>query len=298
MITKSKIEQVEFQSQNLEFEYLEYGKAEKGSLVFLHGFPDTYHTFQNQIEYFSNKGFRCLAPAMPGYLPTNQLPGKNYSLVNVAKALWSLLEQKEYTDFHLIGHDWGSPVSYIMTAQKPAKIQSLSLMAVPPLGELLNNAFQFPGQFLKSWYIAFFQLRGLSDHITKLSDLAFLEKLWKDWSPGWDIPTEEIQRMKTAFQSPQVLESALGYYRGLFDFLDQEWHKTRELVFQELNKPILALTGKNDGCMDYRFFENFKERYPGGMKSVTIKNAGHFLHLENYTDVNEQLAAFLNEVED
>ena len=293
MSSNKKKQTVDFQSHPLEFEYLECGEAVKGSLVFLHGFPDTYHTFKNQIEYFSNKGFRCLAPAMPGYLPANQLPEKNYSLLNVAKALWSFLEQKEYTKFHLIGHDWGSPVSYIMTAQEPAKIKSLSLMAVPPLGELLNNAFQFPGQFLKSWYIAFFQLRGLSDHITKISDLAFLEKLWKDWSPGWDIPADEIQRMKTAFQSPQVLESALGYYRGLFDFLDHEWHKTRELAFQELNKPILALTGKNDGCMDYRFFENFKERYPGGMKSVTIKNAGHFLHLENYTDVNEQLAAFL-----
>ena len=297
MSMSSKKQTVEFQGNSLEFEYLEHGKAEKGSIVFLHGFPDTYHTFEKQIIHFSSSGYRCLAPALPGYLYKNQLPGKNYNLANVASALWAFLDAKKYSDLHLVGHDWGSTLSYIMTAQEPAKVKSLSLMAVPPLGELLKNAFQFPGQFLKSWYIAFFQLRGISDRIIEMTDLAFLEKLWRDWSPGWNIPGKEIQRMKSAFQAPLVLSSALAYYRGLFAVFTSEWQITRELAFQELNKPILAMTGQNDGCMDYRFFENFKGRYPGGIKCVTIRNAGHFLHLENDPVVNEQLSIFLRDVE-
>ncbi|GAB2707822.1 alpha/beta fold hydrolase [Aliiglaciecola aliphaticivorans] len=42
----------------------------KGTLIFLHGFPENWRTWHNQLMHFS-KRYRVIAPDLPGY---NQYP--------------------------------------------------------------------------------------------------------------------------------------------------------------------------------------------------------------------------------
>ncbi len=56
------------EANGITFSYLEAGS---GRLVLLlHGFPDNAWTWRDQLEAFSQAGFRTVAPFLRGYPPT------------------------------------------------------------------------------------------------------------------------------------------------------------------------------------------------------------------------------------
>ena len=46
-----------------------------------------------------------------------------------------------------------------------------------------------------------------------MDDLAFIDGLWADWSPGYD-GAEDLAHVKDALRDPANLAAALGYYRA------------------------------------------------------------------------------------
>ena len=67
-------------------------------------------------------------------------------------------------------------------------------MAVP-YGSFTQSLVTNPEQQRRSWYMFFFQL-PVADTAVPLNDFAFIERLWQDWSPGWDLPAEELASVK------------------------------------------------------------------------------------------------------
>ncbi len=62
-------------------------------------------------------------------------------------------------------------------------------MAVPP-GAALGHAFLTNSDKVKrSWYMFFFQ-NPLADMVVPADDLAFIDMIWRDWSPGYDAPAD------------------------------------------------------------------------------------------------------------
>ena len=126
-------------------------------------------------------------------------------------------------------------------------------------------------------------------------DWAFSERLWRDWSPGWDLPEEELRIVKRALAQPGVKKAALAYYRSMFGFAGPAARATRRLLGAEIPVPTLALTGALDGCMDTRMHDVAMrdEDFPAGFKMVRIRDAGHFLHQEKPEETNRVLLDWL-----
>ena len=59
----------------------------------------------------------------------------------------------------------------------------------------------------------FFFQHGLADVVVGMDDLAFIDGLWADWSPGYD-GSEDIPHVKDCLRDPANLAAALGYYRA------------------------------------------------------------------------------------
>ena len=53
----------------------------------------------------------------------------------------------------------------------------------------------------RSWYMFFFQT-PFADVALAHDDFAFIERLWRDWSPGWRYPAEEMAALKETFRQP------------------------------------------------------------------------------------------------
>ncbi len=294
----SDFERLTLHANDLSFSALTAGS---GPVVLcLHGFPDNLRSFRHQLQALADVGFRAIAPAIRGYEPSSLSKDGDYHLVRMAEDVVAWIDELGEERVHLVGHDWGALIGYAAAALAPERLLSLTTLAIPHPGGMRRDGLpKLPSQLLNSWYIFFFQLRGLADFAVSARDWKFIEKLWSEWSPGWELPQEELRAVKDTLAQPGVKRAALGYYRAMLGLPGEAARQTQALLDAPIQVPTLAFTGALDGCMDTRLHDlSMKARdFPAGFKVVRVEKAGHFLHQELPDEVNAVLIDWLRREE-
>ena len=276
-----------------EFSFLECGSGKLALL--LHGFPDTAHTWRHLMPQLASAGYRAVAPFTRGYAPSAVPQDGCYQTAMLARDANALHEKLGGNgDAVIIGHDWGAPSCYGAALDAPSRWRKVVGMAVPPTAALGMAFVQNIGQIKKSWYMFFFQ-HGLADLVVGANDHAFIEMLWRDWSPGYNA-SFDLELVKKSLADPRNLQAALGYYRATLG------DGYRDPTLQDLQnqmgsgvptQPLLYLHGANDGCIDADVVALSKSMAPANVNFAIVKDAGHFLQLEQPEKVNKLICDFL-----
>jgi pimeloyl-ACP methyl ester carboxylesterase len=273
--------------------------SERPVVLCLHGFPDNARSFRSQLPALAAAGFHAVAPTLRGYEPSSQPdPSRgnaDYHIVRMAEDVVGQIDDLGCDRVHLVGHDWGAVIGYAAVALAPQRFHSLTTLAIPHPGRLAEGIRHYPVQLRNSWYMMFFQLRGLADRAVQHRDWALIRKLWRDWSPGWTPPPEELQAVLETLGRPGVKRAALGYYRAMFSRGSEGARETARLLAGPFAVRTLALTGALDGCMDSRLHDVVMHDadFPAGLAVRRIEGAGHFLHQEKPDAVNALLVDWL-----
>lgn len=280
-------------ARGLTFHTLEAGE---GPLVLcLHGFPDHARSFRHQLPALAAAGYRAVAPAMRGYAPTGPAPDGRYQTAALAEDVVALIEALGYDEAILFGHDWGALAAYGAALAAPGRVRKLVTAAVP-YGAQVTTAFMTSyDQQRRSWYMFFFQT-PFADIAVPHDDFAFLERLWRDWSPGWRFPAEEMTALKATFREPGVASAALGYYRAMLDPSRQDPALAplqNRMMVDPIDVPAMMLHGANDGCMGAELVEGMAAYFPRGLRVEIVPGTGHFLHQEQPDRINALLLDFL-----
>jgi pimeloyl-ACP methyl ester carboxylesterase len=269
-------------ANGLQFGLLEAGS---GSLALcLHGFPDAAYTWRHLLPVLAGAGFHAVAPFMRGYAPTAVPADGAYhlgALVADAVALHEVLGGD--ANAVLIGHDWGAEAAYGAAAFAPDRWRRLVTLAVPPaaLDEVLFSDYE---QLKRSFYLFMFRdPAGFAETVVARDDLAFLDKLWRDWSPGFQ-PGEHLARVKDCLRQPANLAAALGYYRAAAD---------QEAAGRQAPQPTLYLHGARDGCIGVDLVRDAERLLAPSSRMIVIDEAGHFLHLEEPGQVNDHILGWV-----
>ena len=267
---------------------LQFGVLEAGSgplALCLHGFPDAAYTWRHLLPALAGAGFHAVAPFMRGYAPTAVPADGAYhlgALVADAVALHEVLGGDG--DAVLIGHDWGAEAAYGAAAFAPDRWRRLVTLAVPPaaLDEVLFSDYE---QLKRSFYLFMFRdPAGLAETAVARDDLAFLDKLWRDWSPGFQ-PGEHLARVKDCLRQSANLAAALGYYRAAVD---------QEAAARQAPQPTLYLHGARDGCIGVDLVRGAERLLAPSSRMIVIDEAGHFLHLEEPGQVNDHILSWVS----
>ena len=177
------VETGSIRANGVRFHYIAMGTGPL--LLCLHGFPDHAHTFRHQLKHFSAAGYRVVAPFMRGYAPTTSSEGATFYVADLAHDVVELVKSLGAGRATLLGHDWGAHAAYGAAVLAPEMFDRIVTLAVP-YGPGLREAFvTSPEQQRRSWYVFFFQSR-LAEAALAYDDHALVERLWRDWSPGWD----------------------------------------------------------------------------------------------------------------
>ncbi len=282
------------EANGLRFGFLELGEGPVALL--LHGFPDTAHTWRHLMPALAAAGYRAVAPFLRGYAPTEVPTDGLYqpgAIATDANALHEVLGGDERAV--LIGHDWGAVAAYSAVGHQPDRWRRLVTAAVPPPATVAQGFLTYD-QLRRSWYMFFFQ-SPFAEMVVPMDDMAFIDRLWSDWSPGYDA-AEDLVAVKESLKDPANLAAAIAYYRATIG--TGERHPDLDAVEAAgagpVPVPTLYLHGATDGCMGSELVTGSEvgaSLPSAGSRVEVVRGAGHFLHLERPQVVNDLIVDFV-----
>ncbi|MFE0258359.1 alpha/beta fold hydrolase [Streptomyces sp. NPDC059010] len=270
-------------------------EAGSGPLVLcLHGFPDHAASWTGLLNRLAREGYWAVAPALRGYWPGGAAPDGSYRPFSTGQDALALIEALGREQADLIGHDLGAVAAYAAASLDATRVRRLVGMAVP-YGPQLGTAFVTDGdQQRRSWYMYFFQT-AIAEAAVAFDDFAFIDRLWREWSPGYELSEVERAALKETFRAPGVLRETLGFYRQLFTPPADEAARIMEArASGAITVPSLYLHGADDNCMSVELSEGMDALFTNGLERVVVPDAGHFLHLEQPKPVADHILGFLN----
>ena len=277
----------------VQFAYLAAG-SEGPLALCLHGFPDSAHTWRHLLPELAAAGYRAVAPFQRGYAPTAVPADGRFQTGMLSMDAIGFHEALDGNqDAVIIGHDWGAPATHGAASFAPERWRKVVSMAVPPGGAVGLAFLTNLEQIKRSWYMFFFQ-HALSDLVVAANDLAFLDMLWNDWSPGFDADVD-LGHVKQCLRDPANLAAALGYYRAALGdgYKDPALADVQSATQLVPPQPLLYLQGANDGCIGNEVAESARSMLPATATVEIIANCGHFLQLEQPAVVNARIIEFL-----
>lgn len=107
-----------------------YSTAGKGlPVVFLHGWALGQHTYRDVVERIAAEGVRVIAPSMPGFGDTKELPDSAFSLSGYARWVADLLDALEVDEpAVVVGHSFGGGVAIRFAHDHPERTRSMVLV--------------------------------------------------------------------------------------------------------------------------------------------------------------------------
>lgn len=281
----------EITANGLRFAYLEMGE---GPLVLLlHGFPDNATSWEHQMPALARAGYRVVAPFLRGYPPT-EVPDRGYfDLATLATDIKCLIDVlNDGKPCFLVGQDWGAAISYAVLAAYPASIKRAVILAVPHPAEVRRTLKRSPKHVLRSFHWFLFQLPWLPERLCRAHNYAFIEFLWKLWSPAYD-DRAHVARIKQMLAKPGAMVATLAYYRAMMN--PKKADPALADVTARLSDPITTPTRVLCGSRDMRkeMLPRQADLFAGSYEWGIVEGAGHFLHREKPGQVNADLIDWL-----
>ena len=265
--------------------YTSTGEADAPLVVCLHGFPDIPRTWDSLTDTLARAGFRVIAPWLPGYAPSS-LDGPLDLPAVTRRTLAFIDELSPNAPVRLVGHDWGALIAHGALSQRPERFRAAAILSIPHPLVFEKNLSEFPRQLLRSSYIAFFQLPAVPERVIRARDFAFIERLWKIWSPGFDPGTQYFDELKQCLRAS--MPAPLSYYRSLRS--PKVLGEVRDLLQTDpIPVPTLYLHGERDGCFGVELIDGQERYFSASFETVRLAEAGHFVHLERPAEVNQAI---------
>jgi pimeloyl-ACP methyl ester carboxylesterase len=271
------------------FYMLEEGPRDGRVVLCLHGFPDFAPSFAPLLDALGKAGFRAIAPWMRGYAPSPvtgpyDADGLARDICELARAL------SPNAPVSLVGHDWGAVATYQALSSFPELFDAAVTLAVPYPTTFLANAARAPAQIRRSAYMALLQLPGAT-HLVRWNELAWVDRIWRSWSPGFAPPEAEMRARKECLSAS--LPGPIRYYRALTWPILSALRRLQASHRQRIRTPLLHLTGADDGCIAPAMGSGQELHFSESFDTEVIPGAGHFVHLERPDVVHPRIVDFL-----
>jgi pimeloyl-ACP methyl ester carboxylesterase len=264
---------------------IEAGDRGGDYIIFLHGFPEFWYGWKNQITFFAQKGFRVIVPDQRGYNLSSKPTGvKSYCLHHLCTDIVILIQKLTDKKVVIVGHDWGGAVAWQLALQYPRLIQQLVIVNMPHPAVFSRTLKTNPVQMLRSSYAGFFQLPYLPEVIIRAFGFALLRRSLLKTSNKGTFSEEDIVAYKKAWQQPHALTTMLNWYRA---------YKYNNLPTSGMiTLPVLIIWGRKDEFLLSKMASKSIDKCVNG-KLKFIEGATHWVHHEYPDLVNALINDFI-----
>lgn len=255
-------------------------------VITLHGFPEAWFGWENQIQTLAGEGFRVIAPDQRGYNLSDKPAGiRSYRIEQLVNDILGLADACDLDQFHLVGHDWGALVSWALALSAPKRVKRLAIANVPHPAVFRDYLRTHPAQMLRSWYAGFFQIPFLPELISRAGNWRFLIQAMPEyWSE------EQQRRYRAAWSQPGAIRAMINWYRAA----------ARVKSVQDLptivDPPTIIIWGKQDPHLSYQMAP-LSLAYCRFGELVMIEDASHWVQHDKPDTVSRLLIEHFQGVE-
>jgi len=261
--------------------------GEGPAVIAVHGFPDSRETFAPLLRSLVSAGYSVVMPSLRGYWPSGVARSGRHDALAAGEDIVFLADHfSPRAPVRLVGHDWGAVASFAAVARRPERFSHLVTMAVPHPAAIVRNVS--PAQLRRSWYMGLFQLPAVAEVALSRNDLALIDRLWRDWSPGYPLREAQLATIKAGIR--HRIGPVIAYYRAL---LSPRILAHAGPLFRNTQVPSIHLHGAEDRCMGIEITAGAERFYDRGYRLHSIAGAGHFLIQEEPEAVSRVLVPFL-----
>lgn len=202
-------------SPALTFDAVVAGEASAPLVLLLHGFAESMHCWDAQVEALAAAGYRAVAPSQRGYSPgarPDPNDPANYHidrLMDDAMAIVAALGPADRR-FHLAGHDWGGSIAWALADRFPQAIASLTVLSRP-----------HPNAFNRALLTTDADQARRSKHHTAFLEpdaadvvLADDAKWLRERLAANGVPAAAIAQHLAVLGNKAAMEAALAWYRA------------------------------------------------------------------------------------
>jgi pimeloyl-ACP methyl ester carboxylesterase len=285
-----------------QIEYEAHGSPEHLALILLHGFPDSFRTWDGVIENLKGERLRILVPHLRGFGATHvhhreALSGQTAAL---AQDVLDVADTLSIGRFVLVGHDWGARTAYSVAVLAPQRLVGLVTLSTPYL--MFQGKRESPEQVRAYWYQWYFNTeRGRAAFAA--DPIPFCEYLWPTWSPEWKYTQAELESAKVAWTNPQFVPIVISYYRhrygnapGAPAYVQQQAQLDPKpgSSMPQVQVPLLFGCGLADAVNLPASSQGQEPWFPRGYERIEMPNVGHFPQREVPGDVAQLIRRALS----
>jgi len=213
-----------------------------GPLVFLlHGFPEFWYGWRNQIAPLAASGKHVVVPDQRGYNLSDKPKGVgSYDLDHLADDIAGLADYFGQERFSIVGHDWGASVGWWMAGQHASRVRRLAALNAPHPAVWLDAMRNNPVQRRKSGYVRLFQIPYLPEFLVGVNHSKALAKGFAGSIRPDAFTKVDLEEYRKAWARPGALTAMINYYRALLK------KPLRPPAEYRVTCPTLVIWGKRD----------------------------------------------------
>ncbi|MEZ5561032.1 MAG: alpha/beta hydrolase [Pseudomonadales bacterium] len=292
--------------------------------LMVHGFPESWYSWRNQLPALAAAGYRAVAIDVRGYGRSSK-PRQvdDYRMVRKVSDIVGLVAALGSDDVTLIGHDWGAPIVWNSALLRPdlfRGVAGLSVPYAPPGGDQRPLARMRAMAGADEFYVEYFQEPGRAEAEIETDVRQWLLGFY--WCASGDVrngPNIAIvprgTQMRDHFVYPEQMPAWLSdadldtyttefEYSGFFGPLcryrnvDRDWEDLAGFAGQPIRLPALFVGGDRDGPTIWGApaIERFSETLPNLTRCEILPGCGHWTQQERAAETNELLIEFLRAI--
>lgn len=196
-------------ARGMNFTVRRAGQAGEPVLL-LHGFPETSAMWAGVMAALASEGYRCVAPDQRGYSPgARPREIAAYRHEELVGDVVAIADALGFGRFHLVAHDWGAAIAWLVAIAAPSRLASLTVLSIPHYHAFAEGTWTDPavGDY-RNFLGLVLAPDGAAERVLGRDHLAVFRALLTEHS------TAEQERLIAVLDQPGALSAALAWYRA------------------------------------------------------------------------------------
>lgn len=259
---------------------------EDGPLVILlHGFPEFWYGWRNQIPALARAGLRVLAPDQRGYNRSDKPEWPvGYRIETLVEDVIGLIDHAGRERAAVVGHDWGGAIALALAATHPERVEKLVVLNASLPQVMQRVVRRHPLQGFMSLYILAFQIPWLPEAFWRAGDFRGGVRALRTTSRPETFSDADLECYKAAWAQPGAQTAMLNWYRAAlrFPFFVPDLR---------IDVPTRILWGRRDAFLSQAAAE--ETRRVCSQAELSFLEASHWVQHEAAGEVNRRLVDWL-----